>query len=421
MGLLLSVPMSILLARTLGPSGKGTLSIIQTVATLGAVLLNFGISASMLFYGAKREARGRDAVALALLAGCVASGLALLAVKLAGPDITQALLHTGQTNLVVAGAATVGVVLAAQILGAYVMGTGSIKNASMVNVWSLAFQLGALLLLWRSGNLTPVAAVAVWIIAVFGTLIAQARFSWNGQLAEGVEPGVRRLVIRAWRYAVAAWPGGILGNAALRADVFLLAYFANPAAVGVYSIAVTLAELCWYIPNSLGGVLAPKVASEGIDALHVTLRIGRVTWVITGLAAICILIGSTFMVPLLFGSQFAGSVVALAFLLPGIVATAFASAPSAYLNGIGRPGDWTRAAAANVAVNITANIVLIPRFGVVGAAAASSLSYSTAAVIITMSLIRQTKVGLRELVVPTRDDLRMVPDALRAVLGRFRT
>ena len=48
---------------------------------------------------------------------------------------------------------------------------------------------------------------------------------------------------------------------------------------------------------------------------------------------------------------------------------------SRYITGRGRPGTGTLILVAGLALNIGANLVLIPAYGIRGAAAASSLSY----------------------------------------------
>ena len=53
--LLLSFPLSVLLARQLGPEGKGSLTLVQMVAATGAVLLSLGLGNALSYYVAKRE------------------------------------------------------------------------------------------------------------------------------------------------------------------------------------------------------------------------------------------------------------------------------------------------------------------------------------------------------------------------------
>lgn len=412
-----SFPMSILLARALGASGKGTLSVVQLVATFSGVLLNFGIGQAFIFYGARREASGRDAVVLSYSFGLVVVTALALATALAGNWLAS-VLHVDRVTLIWIGVLATYPVLVAQFLNAYIVGTGAIRNASLVSVGSLFFQLASMVVLWTLGWLSPESAVIVWAVAVTGVALVLTRMAWPGQAVAGLQPGPIVLLRRMRRYGIAAWPAGILGNAAQRFDVFLLAYFHGPAAVGVYSIAVTMAELCSYVPNALGGVLIPKVAATREDGLEITLRLGRVTWVVTALTGLAVLIVGSPLIPLVFGTEFQASVVPLACILPGIVMSSMSTTPGSYLAGIGHPGDMTLAAGINVVVNVAANVVLAPVLGATGAALASTLSYSVAAVVIISFFVRRSGVPVRDLLVPRVEDFTMLASAARRALRR---
>jgi O-antigen/teichoic acid export membrane protein len=219
-------------------------------------------------------------------------------------------------------------------------------------------------------------------------------------------------------YGIAAWPAGILGTAALRFDVFLLAHYAGTTAVGIYSIAVTFAELCMYVPGALSGVLIPKVASGEQGGLEVTLRVARVLWIVTAGVAVLVLVVAAPLIPLIFGSEFSASVLPLVCILPGVVFTAMSSSAAAYLAGVGRPVDVTRAAGLNVVVNIAANVVLAPRLGAVGAALASTLSYGAAAAMLVFLFRRQTHSRLSRLLLPGREDFLDLYQGARRALRR---
>jgi O-antigen/teichoic acid export membrane protein len=67
------------------------------------------------------------------------------------------------------------------------------------------------------------------------------------------------------------------------------------------------------------------------------------------------------------------------------------SIQSAYLAGVGRVKTVAQAAAAGLALNVALNLVLIPRYGISGAAAASSLTYCAQAFVLVQSVARLTR------------------------------
>jgi hypothetical protein len=72
----------------------------------------------------------------------------------------------------------------------------------------------------------------------------------------------------------------------------------------------------------------------------------------------------------------------------------------------GRPEIWVRASAVNVVINLAANLVLIPRFGVTGAALASSVSCWAVTVVVLVSFGRLTGLSGKEYLRPRISEYR---------------
>lgn len=72
-----------------------------------------------------------------------------------------------------------------------------------------------------------------------------------------------------------------------------------------------------------------------------------------------------------------------------------------------------------LAVNIAANLILVARFGILGAAAASSLSYTLTALVTLVFFIRISGRGVTETLIVRRSDIAAAAALLRALLGRL--
>lgn len=413
----LSFPIGIILAHTLGPAGKGSLSIVQLVATTAVTLFNFGLGSALTYYAARREARGRDAVRLAVTVAALVV-LALLGVYLfAGQWFAEVMLHTSNTTLVLLGVITAGPALVGGLIQPYVIGSGSVRNASLVSLASLGFQLLAYVGFAVFHALTLPAAVVIWVTATFTEAAVLCYLAWPvGALH--VEFGVSPLVRRAWRYGLLVWVSGTLGFTALRADMYLLDFFKGPAAVGVYSVAVTFAELVWFISNSISGVMMPKVASQREDVLDPMLRLSRVLWPVALFSGIAVSLIAVPVIPFVFGKQFAGAVVPLFLLVPGTVAMAAGSMSSVYLLGTGQPVWATLSTGLNMIVNILCNLVLIPRLGIPGASLSSAISYSVGTLVVILAVRYRAKVSLADLLLPRSEDFSELGHAAWRALRR---
>ncbi len=417
-GKLVAFPIGILLARALGPSGKGALSVVQLVAQVGVVVLNLGLGSAFTFYAGRREVPGGSALRFSAAFGAALSA-ALLALWVAvGGWFSADVLNLDDPRLLAVALLMVGPALALNLMYSVVVGSGSVRDATMVINVSFALQFVAYTTLFVLDALSLPVAVIVWAASVVGEATAIAVLGLRVRAGDSVQPGAVALFRRSWRYGLIMWVTNLVGFAALRVDMFLLSSIKGTAAVGVYSVAVTFAELLWFVPNALNAVMLPKVSGEGDAALDVTVRLERVLWPLTLVAGVGLFVVAAPLIPMLYGRDFAAAAIPLALLLPGAVAMALTTMPASYLSGIGKPKLWTRAAAANLVVNVVANVVLIPRFGIAGAAISSAVSYSVAAVWVIFAFVRETGVGLGELLIPRGSDFRDFAQAARAMLSR---
>jgi O-antigen/teichoic acid export membrane protein len=162
-----------------------------------------------------------------------------------------------------------------------------------------------------------------------------------------------------------------------RLDAFLVNGFLGPAAVGVYNVAVRLAELLWQLPNAVGFVLLPRAAASKPEALSRFTR--RVFWLTSGVtaagAAGLALLGQPLIV-LLFSATFAEAYPALLLLLPGVVLLGGAKVLINDVVGRGFPHYNSITSGLGLVVTIALDLLLIPQLGINGAALASSASYA---------------------------------------------
>jgi Na+-driven multidrug efflux pump len=91
-------------------------------------------------------------------------------------------------------------------------------------------------------------------------------------------------------------------------------------------------------------------------------------------------------------------------MLPGIVAYSVVAVLGPYLVGSGAPATYTMAVLAGLAINVAADVVLIPLVGMPGAAIGASIAYAATALVVVLAFVRMTGQGVRDTLVPRRAD-----------------
>lgn len=166
-----------------------------------------------------------------------------------------------------------------------------------------------------------------------------------------------------------------------RVDLLILAPLGGLRAVGWYTVAVSVAEVLFQIPNAASRAFmvrfrAGDMQSEVARKLSKLLLLG-----LFGAAALTVVVARLLLVPLL-GAGYRPAVDMVIALLPGVVLLGACKPLAALVLARGNPGSNTRASAAGFAVGIMADLLLIPRLGGLGAAIASTLGYTTTALLL---------------------------------------
>jgi O-antigen/teichoic acid export membrane protein len=121
-----------------------------------------------------------------------------------------------------------------------------------------------------------------------------------------------------------------------------------------------------------------------------------------------------------YGTQFTDAGVALRLILPGIVAYSVVAVLSRYIIGRGRPGIGTFVLVAGLVLNVAANLILVPRFGINGAAASSSISYGLTAILTLVVFRRLSGRGIAETLIIRKSDLRALWAVAGSIVDRLR-
>lgn len=169
----------------------------------------------------------------------------------------------------------------------------------------------------------------------------------------------------------------LVGLLNYRADLLLVQALIGLSAVGVYSVAVAIAEMLWFVSSSVTLAAYSRIGrEESVASANFVLRILHLNLFLLAAIAPFLFLLSYIAVPYCFGRDYAGSVGPLLILLPGTLLYGGASTISAFFtNHLGRPDLPKKIALLSLVVNILMSIVLLPFLGINGAAAASSFAY----------------------------------------------
>jgi len=143
--------------------------------------------------------------------------------------------------------------------------------------------------------------------------------------------------------------------------LLLMNAYMSPAAVGIYTIALTIAEKMWLLSDAIGTVVYARVSAlrEMATQMSDTLLIFKVTVVATSVVAAIVYLLSSKLIILLFSADFQDAVPVLRILVVGTVAGAGYRVLAGALKGMGRPFSQSVIYAAGFSINIVVALILI--------------------------------------------------------------
>jgi O-antigen/teichoic acid export membrane protein len=187
---------------------------------------------------------------------------------------------------------------------------------------------------------------------------------------------------------------------------FALERSVGVSAVGLFSTAVSFAEILWIPANSLAAVTLNRVTRTGAapETRAFVLRMARLALAATWAAALLIAFVPSGWITALLGKDFAPVRTELVRLLPGVVAIGISVIASAYHAGHGLYRSNLIAALAGLVPTLIGMGVLVPWLGAQGAIVAMNASYFVTSGCLIVGLARRERVHWRELV-PRPGDL----------------
>lgn len=410
---LVRLPTNILIARFLGPAGKGVVTLVQLLVGQAGMFLSVGLDAALVHFAGRRnrpvpELAGR-AMGLGIVLGGVGFGVLVALLLWVFDELIPREVRLAALLL----AATVPLTLCMNFLRSLLRACGRV-----IEEWSL-------MLVSAGAILTGVAAgllVEGGVRGVLWGLLAGSLLTGLVTMAMAWRFGIlRRGPVFAWKdsrellgYGAKLHGGNILEAMTERFDMYLVAFFLGTAAVGIYSIAVVVGELLLLAPGVLGSVLMPRVAVRSEEETNAMMAPAlRMTSLVLAAGSAAMLLAGGWVIRLLFGEAFAPAYGPMVLLLPGAWALGLWRMIMVDLSVRGYPLYKTYTAAVAVAVTVALDLLLIPLWGVPGAAVASSLAYGAAMGLGLWLYGRVTAFSPLDLLLPRRADFALARSKLR--------
>lgn len=407
---IISLIASIITARMLGPSGKGQIAAAMAIFSIVLQFVHLGLTQGLLYKGARDETDGKRAAFFAILLSLtngIVGTIILLLLEYSGFGATRNIPEKALIFL----AAGMPFSLLIMYAGSVLLAREYIGPMNVVNLSAEIIRLAGLFVLMAIGSFTTLNVILLWLItSILTSLISLLSLKFKIGFSFKLEIDyLKKIAVVGLRFYIL----DALIFLLLRSDIVLLNYLRNSYEVGIYSIAVTLADRVLLTPRIVGTILLPRVVKQAEGTRDFQNMVSRMTSLMMGVILLVVLIFANPVILLLYGKSFAPSFVPLMILLPGIFFLGLNSILMPHFVAKAYPPISFIAPSVGLLLNVVGNVVLIPLFGYVAAALTSSFGYGVMYFVFALSYKKETGTKLHELLLPKKEDIFLLFERLK--------
>ena len=403
-GVTISILSNLIVSRRLGPTGKGQYITELMLIMVIAMLIEFGLRRSAVLSITKDIHSWPRILTTILVCYVITCAIGLpLVIGLLG-KIHNYILPDMPFFLIVLAIPCVPLFLVSELILGVISGQREVHAQVRIQVVSSAFSVlllgvflgarhagvyAAILILFATHSLTI-------ILSIYHLLPVSLK---DFRLRPALVPGLLRLGIPMQ----ASYMASMLN---LRLDFFIIFHLLGSRATGLYSIATLCSDAPLFLPGLIQLVLYPHMgAAERSRVCELTRRLSLIVLVFLSVFAAVLLVFGRFLLRHCFGPSFLPAYPALVLLLPGMMFLGQQKLFSTTLSARMKPRSTALAAWLALGVTLLLDVILIPKYGIAGAAAASSIAYGCALLILFYFFSKLTGVRKLEFLQVRRADI----------------
>jgi len=395
---------SLLSAWALGPSGRGDLMVVLMWPAIFSMVAQIGLPQAHRFWLAKRpecvSALFANSVVFTLVMGALVLAFAELIIPHLIGERSPEVLRLTRIYLLV-----IPVHLLTDLMRGLLEGARRFTWVGALRLVLFGVQLTSYTALWLMGQLTVASASYTMLASLAASLIVSLVAVWS-ELRPKWQPSLLELGTTL-RYGVRDYPGILTEFVNWRLDLMMLVGMASSSALGLYVVALRLADITSTLAGSVGDALLPEVAASknAAEATRVVTRSLRLTLCAHLLILVPLWIAAPYILRFAYGTRFVEVTNVLRLLMFASVVWSAGAIIISGLNGLGHPGLSAVARIAAAAVMVVALVTLLPRRGIQGAALSSIAGYSVMFLVALFWLLRRSQITVWECLRPRWSDV----------------
>lgn len=407
--LVVNVATGIIVARTLGPAGRGAAAAMALWPIVISGLLTFGIPSALRYEMQRRRDGPGDFLSSAL---AMTGILGVLAFAIGFAIVPHILMHYPPPVIAFAQSMMVfaPLMLLNATLQAFYESQADFKRSNAMNYIPPLLTLAGLGLLHAANDVTPFSVALVYelpfALMTLSTLVVLRR---SLRFPHQMAGRVRSLL----HYGTRAYGIDILTTLAGQIDQAMVVGLLSAGNFGLYAVAVNGSRILSLLAASLNTVLFPRASRlEASQAVELVNRSARIVFACTSIATLAFILALPVLVPIAYGKEYSPIVGVTGLLSIAMLLGATSATFTQSFMATGRPEIATILQGIGICTTVPLMLQLIPRFGLTGAAYAVDISNALRFALVMLAYPLALRRPMPRLLLTRRD--------LRDLFGRLR-
>ena len=388
--LIISFISSVLMARWLGPYSRGKLSVATSIYMVGVQMGVLGLHSAHTYYISRDYNKLSVVLGNSVAISCCIGFFSTIVVTAIG--ITRPTIFQSDNLLLIVAALMIPVQLFWTFQGQTLLALNEVKVKNILDLFNAVLLLVSVAVIYYTISLSATKILIITLIVTVGIAVYIFRYICKKYVCK---------CSISWKFFLEVLPYGIKAHIAcllayllLRVDVFMINAFLGSEKAGLYSLAVSLADILSMVSSSVGILLFPVASAYGDDKQRLIFTekvLKSVLWVLIPIA-ILLIMTVDYWLPFVYGDSYKEAIVAFKILIPGVVFWGVEGIIANFSASIKNFKIPIVAMTLSLLVNLILNTSFIPQYGINGAAMSSTISYGITLLIMGINFLHYRKV-----------------------------
>ncbi|MFP7656331.1 MATE family efflux transporter [Chryseobacterium proteolyticum] len=371
-----------------GSEGKGTISIVIADLTIVGFFCNIFVGSSVTYFASKYKT---EQILLYAYLWSVLIGIAV--------PLIFSIIRPVEYLYYLIGLSVLSSLLAANIN--LFVGQQNIRMFNLYTILQQVVHIVFIIIIVYLINITSVVSYFIAQLSCFAVLFVTSSFQILGYCKIGRISFSKKIRNKLFDYGWKTQLSAFLQFLNNRLSFYFLEFFKGITSVGVFSIGIAFSEAIWTVSKSLSVVLYSDVVNTSnhniaIEKTKISLKI---SFLVTLLFIIIILLLPAQFYVMIFGKDFSETKRITLFLSPGILAIAVSNIIGYYFAGVNKLRILNIKSVIGLIFTIVSSFFIIPRWGITGACIITSVSYCISSGLLFWKFYELTEFHIRDFMI----------------------